>query len=698
MFASILQHNPALRNQWRNRLALIGVALAMSATAAVTDISSALREEFEFFLQSARAPKHRPMRMFAEEEIIIPDGPFKGARFNGRRQPFAGLLLDEIDTNYWPIIALTGPVQSGKTLVGFVIPIIYHLFETRDNVVLAAPNMETAQDKWTKDIRPAIEATRYAQFLPKSGGGAKGGKVETIFFLNGASLKLMSGGGGDQKRSAWTARVIVITEVDKMDETGGTSRETNKIDQIIARSNAYGRRRRVYMECSASSSKGRIWQERIAGSTTRIAMPCPHCKAYVTPEREQLTGWQSAADVVEARANAILCCPSCGAAWSEPDRQEANRRGVLVHRGQDVTPDGQVTGPKPQTETFALRWSCVNNLFMTSDDVAVEEWRSQRAEDQDAGQKKMLQFYWGEPWDPPDLDDDKMDIHAISRRQGDTERCILPEWTEVVTVGVDVGKRLMHFVVVAWSMDARGHVVDYGVQEVKSDDMAIERAQLIAMAELDDRFKAGFMVEGSSEANPEKLSPTWVIIDSGYEPAAIYDFCRGHKASWQPYKGYGSLENNGMYRTPKAMGNGIGRIGEQYHVAYQKAEKIWLLEANADHWKGVVHRGLEGSFDQPGRLSLYKADAVTHLGFAKNMTAERKIDRFEPGKGHVTYWEQLSRNNHYLDALSMSRIAAHLCGVRILRSAQISENTNVQPASSTLTTPDGRAFVATQRN
>ncbi len=50
--------------------------------------------------------------------------------------------------------------------------------------------------------------------------------VETIQFTNGATLKFMSGGGGDKSRAGFTSRVVVIIETDGMDEAGISSRET----------------------------------------------------------------------------------------------------------------------------------------------------------------------------------------------------------------------------------------------------------------------------------------------------------------------------------------------------------------------------------------------------------------------------------------------------------------------------------------
>lgn len=47
-------------------------------------------------------------------------------------------------------------------------------------------------------------------------------------------------GGGDKSRAGFTSRVVVITEVDGMDQPGASSRESDKVTQLEARTRAYG--------------------------------------------------------------------------------------------------------------------------------------------------------------------------------------------------------------------------------------------------------------------------------------------------------------------------------------------------------------------------------------------------------------------------------------------------------------------------
>jgi hypothetical protein len=184
-------------------------------------------------------PTLRTMQQFAEDELVLPTGPFEGRRFNCLRQPFTRLLLQEHDRrdlvtgyHYWRRRNVTGPQQCGKSLLGFVIPILYHLFEVQETVVCGVPSLDTVSDKWYEDLLPVIERTRYKDLLPLRGGGSRGGRVSSVRLRNGATLRFMTGGGSDKARASFTSRVLVVTETDDFAKTAETSLEANKLKQL----------------------------------------------------------------------------------------------------------------------------------------------------------------------------------------------------------------------------------------------------------------------------------------------------------------------------------------------------------------------------------------------------------------------------------------------------------------------------------
>jgi phage terminase large subunit GpA-like protein len=623
-----------------------------------------LQHDLRSFLAQARPRRLRSMRMFAEEEIIIPDGPFAGRRFRCSRQPYVGLWFDAVDSGQWSRCVATGPTQSGKTLSCFVIPMLYHLFEMGETVICGLPDMDMAGDKWREDILPAIEQSRYRDLMPSRGGGSRGGRVESLQFANGATLKFMSGGGSDKSRAGFTSRVVVITETDGMDQPGSTSRESDKITQLEARTRAYGSRKRIYMECTVSTEDGRTWQEYTQGTKSRVIICCPRCKNWVCPEREHLTGWQGAESQADARHEAAFVCPSCAQTWTNKDRTHANSQARLVHDGQFVGEDGAVKGETPATDTLGFRWSAANNLFLEPGDLAADEWRASRSSDEENAEREMRQFVWCLPIVPQKWEQSELVHGEITKRVLDIPRGHVPAGTKWLTGAVDIGKYLLHWVLVAWRENATGHVVDYGRIEVASDHLGVEQAIMVALRQFREQVKAGWPV---NESDAKSKLPDKVWIDAGYMAEVVYAFCRQEAVSvFMPAIGRGAgQQHKQWYNRPTQTGSIVKHLGEGFHINLLRAERLHLVEIDADHWKTWVHQRLTTPLNQPGAMTLYKALPQEHLSLAKHLTAEQKVEEFVNGRV-VVKWERKRRQNHWLDALYNASAAGYLCGVRLV--------------------------------
>lgn len=601
--------------------------------------------------------------------MILPTGPHEGRRFRIDRNPFAGLWFDAIDSGKWRRIVGTGPQQSGKTLKGFVLPILYHLFELKETVIVGLPMMDMAADKWNEDILPAILQTKYKDLLPNTGAGSKGGKIVRINFKNGATLRFMSGGGNDKKRAGFTSRVVVITETDGMDESGGTSREADKITQIEGRTRAFGERARIYMECTVSTEQGRTWREYNGGTASKIVIRCPHCSSYVTPEREHLVGWQAAEDVLTAGDMTRVACPGCGVPWTEAERKAANADCKLVHKGQRLE-GGEIIGEPVRTNTLGFRWNAINNLLVHQSVVGEGEWKAAREADEENADKGQRQFVWAIPSKATSVDLTEFDAAAITRRTTPDIRGRVPSWCKRITIGIDVGKWLCHWTAMAWGEHATPHVIEYGRLEVPSREMAEELAiQLTLRKFRDEIFSTGWPADGGP------MKPNLVFVDVGYKQDTIREFIRESGQGWWGCKGFSRLTDESNNRQgSKLVGKG------QDSVVVDLLDGLPpIVEAQANAWKSWLHARLQTPMGQPGAMTLYNPGpkSVEHMGFSKHLTAERKVEEFIAGKGLVTKWEAVNRNNHWLDASCMSCVAGWFAGERLIGEIKVEK-----PASS----------------
>ena len=639
-------------------------------------------DELRWLVRSSRTPAPRSMLQFAEAEIVLPDGPYKDLLFSRHRQPWSALLLEEMSSGRWARFAVVGCVQSGKTLLSFVIPSLYHTQELREKIVAGVPSMDMSIDKWRNDLLPAIQASRYRAELPTDGAGSRGGRFEEMTFRHGAKLKFMSGGGGDEKRSGYSARVAVVTEVDKMDERGGTSRETDHVAQIAARTLSYDDDALVYLECTVSIEEGRIWREYTAGTASRLFGRCPACGQWVSPEREQLTGWQEAKTAEEARRESEWTCPGCSVLWEDAARRRILADPRLVHRGQTLDEDGRVQGDPPDTRTLGFRWNAFWNGFWSTGSIGVKEWTAARAPDEDAAEREMLQFFWSMPWRPPLWEASPLTQEGLASRIAAWPRGLVPAWADRLTVGVDVGKWLLHWVAVASRLDGTCHVAGYDRVEVPADSLGVEAAVYNALRRLADVLEKGF----AWQEHGGTRAPDQVIVDARYAGRAVYQFCRERAAAtdpagdgffletepaflprYLPSLGYGaSQEARGTYHRPARAGKTVRLLGEEYHVQRDRAEKVLVLQVNADHWKSFVWRRLETPVEQVGAMTVFQALPREHMALFKHLTAESETREFVAGRGPVTRWKRLRAANHFFDATSLGGLGGHVRGVRLL--------------------------------
>jgi len=614
------------------------------------------------FGASQPAP-HRSMVQFAEEELILTTGPRRGLRFRADFMPWTRLVLEEFDHGRFRRFFLSGSVQSGKTLVGFVLPTMYHLFEIGESVIIGVPKIDLAQGIYEERILPSIQVSRYAELVPTRGPGSRGGKITSaIRFGNGATLRFMGAGGGDAQRSSFTARVVVLTEIDKMDEPGKASREADPVTQIEARTRAFGDRARVYAECTMSTEYGRIYREVSEyGTDTRIVFRCPKCRRPVALEREGFGGWQEAADLPAAREGAYYACPSCGAHWAEGDRQAALREPALLSRGQAVEPEtGEITGAPPATDTFGLRWTALASGLLTMADIAEAEYRAERSASVE-DQKALAQFTWALPFREEILDVARPRMETILQKMTQIERGVIPEGTEKLTLAIDVGSYVIWWALVAWRGEALGHVVDFGSVKVPLiEDARNPKAVMDALR----AFREEVLVPGWGGRRPDL-----VVVDSGYEQEVVYRWVvESGQGRYLACRGFGTSSRHGMWHAG-AQSSPTRQMGNEWRISLQ-ASGIRLLEIHADPWKTAVHEGFAAAHGAPGSITVYRGNANDQgmRDFARQIVAEqREADPAAKDKELKIRWVVLSKRNHFLDCMAYARAAADLLGIRLVR-------------------------------
>ena len=637
-----------------------------------TDIAAVIRD--------GQTKPVRTIRQFAVDEVRIPPGSkHAGERLQIRRQPVQGIFFDEVDRGYWLDIVCTAPSQAAKTFLCFDIPLAYHVAELQETVVVGVPDGQMVDDKWNQEIRPIFDASpKLRELLPITGEGSRGGKVrDVVTFRNGASMRFMTRAGSNQSKAGYTARVVVVTEASGWTAGTENSEEADPLRQLRARQKSWDREERtLIIEGTGTVEEDYPWALHKISTKSRLVTMCPHCGEWNQPERRNLRGWDAADSEDEAASLAYFECPDCGDTIDDEMRREAVEAVRIVHDGQWIDRHGDVCGDLPVSRRLWFRWSGWHNLFSSIGSLAAEEWKkTQEIADspaEESAERELCQFIWAVPYEMQLGDDIRIDATVTAKRKADLyAHEILPEDTTHLAMGIDIGMRKGHYVVLAGRECGRIHLPAYGEFDIDGDKMDTDLAIQMALEKFWHEFaSAGMMFHGS---RGEAMVPTSVMVDANYKTkgvfaawASITKRARSHPLL--PVFGRGSSQMIKAYSHPKRRGSGVMMIGDEWHLSRYRNEdgvRGFCGFINVDHWKDQFHHHISVPIESVGSLTLYAAPARDHLKITQHWAGEVRTEEFKPGRGKKVVWDRKIRQQHWFDASIYARVGLSRIGWKV---------------------------------
>lgn len=585
----------------------------------------------------------------------------------------------------------------------FVFIIMYFLFEMQEDVIVGIPDLGMAGVKWEKDIKPSIESSSYKNQIPKRGPASQGGKPVLITFENGCSLQFMAGGGNDKQRAGSTARVLVITESDDLDEISESSKEgQSKIDQLEGRVNSYDLSALKFAECTVSKDTAFTWRKYKAGTQSRIVCQCKSCLVWVSPERDDFVGWDQAETEIEAGEKAAFSCPNCGILFSEVDRQEMNLGAKLLHRGQEIDADGNVIGELPKTDTLGFRWSAFNNLLSSAELIGRKEWNVERAEDPVAAEITIKQQVWCVPAEDKQVEKVPLTIGVVrGSAAGYSGRCNgrpmweVPDEAICLTSFVDVGKRTLNWSVNAHLPGNTRDVVAYGVTPTEQPDViGPEEAILSGLHTVRE------LIEGSLDRDIDVG-----LVDCGYQGQrvkrannprrVVYEYVLSVGGPWRASMGLSTWSQKPQSDEVEPS---LNRSPWYYSLQTYLGQEIWVVNFDPNSFKHqaqesyLIHPADENGERQLGSVTLFGESSKEHTEFATQLNAERFEIDHSTGKAE---WKRHGAN-HYFDTDVGNVVARSVFDSRLIAESQ-DRQAGSQSPSVTLQTPDGRPFFVGSR-
>lgn len=296
----------------------------------------------------------------------------------------------------------------------------------------------------------------------------------------------------------------------------------------------------------------------------------------------------------------------------------------------------------------------------------------------DRGEEAFFAEYQNEPR-KEEAEDDLPTADQIMAKVNGYGRSRVPRPAAHLTMFVDVQQKALFWLIAAWEDDFTGYVIDYGTEpEQKTEYFTLReiRHTLTVAAP-----KAG--LEGSIYAGLERLCARTLgrewprddgtlaridrcLIDAnwGQSTTVVYNFCRQSTFSGQAWPSHGryvGASSRPFFEYQKKEGD---RVGLNWRIpAGTGRRSVRHVVFDTNYWKSFVQTRLAVGLGDRGCLSLWGRKPDRHRLLADHLTAEYRV-RTE-GRGRtVDEWKLRldGRDNHWLDGLVGSAVAASICG------------------------------------
>lgn len=279
-------------------------------------------------------------------------------------------------------------------------------------------------------------------------------------------------------------------------------------------------------------------------------------------------------------------------------------------------------------------------------------------------------------------DEEQVTSEQIAKKVNNHKRYRVPNAASRLTAFIDIGGKLLHYIVCAWEENFTGYVIDYGEYPDQRRALYTSRNAQKTLA----WAKPGAGLEGQIYAGLEALVEKAIAREYRREDGAIlrvercltdanwgqtteviYQFCRQSKSAavLTPSHGkYVGASSKPLGEYKKAQGD---RVGLNWRMPTGRAKRsLRFVLYDTNFWKSFINIRLGVPMGDDGCLSLFGGNPQRHQLFSEHLHAEYKV-RTE-GRGRVVdEWKVRPEqaDNHWWDCLVGAAVAASTIGVTL---------------------------------
>jgi phage terminase large subunit GpA-like protein len=568
---------------------------------------------FEFTSGERDVFRRRPFvlpSIWAEENVIVKDGPYKNSRWRNATAPYLVEIMDTWADPYTEEVDVCGSPQSGKTSAMYRC-LEYAIDRRPGPRMLAMPDDLTLNRVSQFKLLPSIKACRAARDkLIKS-------TLDTLTFSDGSVLFLSSAQSPAQRASV----SIMDLFLDEESLYKSVSGQGDPLTDFLERTTSYSWMRKIFRAAKPVGGEDTtIWQGLLSCVEIRAyATVCPACGAEQFMQFSQIkfNGCKDPKEMCQSRP-ARYECEHCRYHWSDFARDEAVRRGSWRPVRWDsakrqFAPTAAVYRPR----SVGFHLPALLSPFVSLSEIAADFLEAK------VDPSKWKGFFNGRLAEPHVKTTIKTSAEKVLEARVPTLPArTVPAAAVALTAGIDVQKRGLWFVVRAWADTLESWLVDYGFL---ADFEEARKLCFEMLYPVEGGGEKGIWRAGMDSGGGETDDQVWTRTEE------VYQWVRANSLGKVfAIKGASHAQLQPIRRTP------IDRLPKSGKLI---PGGLVLHVLDTDFYKRLLHARLEPDSSQPLRLH-----GEVGEDYAKQISAEELVTV----KGKQT-WRQIRPDNHLLD-------------------------------------------------
>ena len=569
--------------------------------------------------QTLVPPEQMLVSEWAEKYRVLDESSNISGRWSNSITPYLVEIMDTYLDPYVREIYFCKATQVGGTEV-LINLICYILMQQPAPTMIVYPDDELAKDISNGRLKPAF---RLIQEIKKVFFETKSKQLLLKFKRMSIYLR---GAKSPAKLASVAIKYLFFDEIDKMD--GASQKEASPFDLAKERLKTYSSQSKLYACSTPTLKTNYIWRlHENADEVRHFFVPCPHCGEMIELRFKQIIfdeDKEKQMSPYERAQSAVYVCQECGCVINNSDKPGMLQKGewrAVQKRGKG----------KPKSVGF---W--INALYsvFVSWEAAAEEFLKTKDDPEEF--QNFVNSWLAEPWEDSKL---KTSADLVLERQTEVQEGVLPEWTKLLTGGVDVQENCLYWTIRAWGNFSTSQNVMHG--------------QALSFREVERIMNLKYAIVDGTE-----MIVNLALIDSGDQTDDVYDFCTNNTDWALPCKG-ASNPMQSHYRLSKV------------NKADSKAYGMTLVLIDGSKYKDMIAARMQRKNGE-GSWMVYKG---CDPEYAEQVTAEHKVNvRSGNGKKKLAWVPKTTHaDNHYLDAEVYAYAAADIMGVRSLHLEEMEE-------------------------